>query len=190
MADSVPFVSTHTLVVPSDPADRPLRVRRAMRVLLLDEADRLLLFRDSDLGIDPVPHWWITPGGGVDPGETDEEAVVREVHEETGLMLEPGDVTVPIAVREVIHGYSDVVVRQDEAFWLIRCRSFGVDTSRHTREERLTMTAHRWFRRDELSGWAEPIWPHDLARLWDAAVGGTEPLPIDLGRVEESTVPA
>ena len=63
-------------VVPA-PEDRPRFDRRAVRVLVLDEDDRMLLFKDSDLGLDPVAHWWVTPGGGVDPGESDLEAAVR-----------------------------------------------------------------------------------------------------------------
>lgn len=31
---------------------------------------------------------WVLPGGGIDPGETPEEAVVREVREETGYVVQ------------------------------------------------------------------------------------------------------
>ena len=34
--------------------------------------------------------WWNLPGGAVDPGETVDEAMRREVHEETGLEVEVG----------------------------------------------------------------------------------------------------
>ena len=53
------------------PEARPQRVRRTARVLLVDDRDRLLLFRDTDPGLDDA-HWWITPGGGIDPGESDD----------------------------------------------------------------------------------------------------------------------
>src|SRR5699024_7998792 len=42
--------------------------RTAARVLLFDEADRLLLVRGHDAD-DPGRSWWFTIGGGIDPGE-------------------------------------------------------------------------------------------------------------------------
>jgi 8-oxo-dGTP pyrophosphatase MutT (NUDIX family) len=162
-----------------------------MRVLLIDDLDRILLFRDRDLGLDPVPHWWITPGGGVDPGENDRAAAVREIAEETGLVIGESDLTGPLATRSVVHGYSDVVTTQAEVFWLVRCSAFEVSTEGHTELERLTMTEHRWWSRAELEATTQEVWPRDLLTLWSAAeVERGDPSPLDLGTVEESTVPA
>lgn len=161
-----------------------------MRVLLVDTDDRLLLFHDSDPGILPLPTFWITPGGGVDPGESDLQAAVREVAEETGLVIAEGDLVGPLAERVVVHGYSDVVTTQDEQFWFVRCEPFDVSTAGHTEDELLTMTAHHWWTRDELEETAEDIWPRDLLRIWDQAGPGdtVTTAPLALGEVEESTV--
>ena len=39
-------------------------------------------------GKEPLKGFWGLPGGGVELGETVEEALVREVHEETGLRIQ------------------------------------------------------------------------------------------------------
>ena len=43
--------------------------RRAARVLLVDAADRVLLFAGSDPLRPGDGSWWFTPGGGLDDGE-------------------------------------------------------------------------------------------------------------------------
>ena len=40
-------------------------------------------------GTEPLKGQWSIPGGLIDVGETLREAVIREVHEETGLTVEP-----------------------------------------------------------------------------------------------------
>jgi ADP-ribose pyrophosphatase YjhB (NUDIX family) len=54
--------------------------------LVHDAAGRLLLIRR---GHAPSAGLWSVPGGRVEPGETEEQAVVRELAEETGLAVRP-----------------------------------------------------------------------------------------------------
>ena len=69
--------------------------RRAARVLLVDAAGRALLLHGGD-PVRPEQRWWFTPGGGLQAGETPAEGAARELLEETGLRVEPGDLGEPI----------------------------------------------------------------------------------------------
>lgn len=53
--------------------------------LLTDDAGRVLLARGSDSSA--FPGVWSLPGGGVEQGEDPQDAVVRELYEETGLTV-------------------------------------------------------------------------------------------------------
>src|SRR5580693_8899795 len=55
--------------------------------VLKDDQGRLLLIKR---GHDPGAGLWSIPGGRIEPGETDAEALVREMREETGLAVQAG----------------------------------------------------------------------------------------------------
>lgn len=167
------------------PAERPHKLRHAVRVIVL-AADEVLLFADSDPGL-PEFAWWVTPGGGIDPGESEREAAVRELWEETGLQTTTEALRGPVASRFVVHGYSDEVLEQHETFWLLDVDRFDVDISGHTPEEQVTLTGHRWWPLDELRATDAWIWPAELLEM--VRVGRAGAAPLELGRVtSESTV--
>jgi ADP-ribose pyrophosphatase YjhB (NUDIX family) len=72
-----------------------------VRVLLLDE-DRVVLVRHHYDG------GWYLPGGGVRPGETPEQAIRREAHEELGVTL--GELTLFGVYSNFAEGKSDHII--------------------------------------------------------------------------------
>jgi 8-oxo-dGTP diphosphatase len=56
--------------------------------VIKDRGNRLLLIKR---GHEPGAGLWSLPGGRIEPGETDQEAVAREILEETGLRVECRD---------------------------------------------------------------------------------------------------
>jgi 8-oxo-dGTP pyrophosphatase MutT (NUDIX family) len=180
-----PFRSRTFRPVPAEL--RPRRHRRAARVVVLCE-QAVLMLADTDPGI-PGSRWWVTPGGGIDPGETSAQAAVREVAEETGLMIAVADLVGPVAVREVVHGFSDQVLSQQETFFVLRLEQRFTPTSDgFTADERITLAGWSWLRLADLADQPHPVWPGNLIELVELAEVPHR-WPLDLGVIEESTLP-
>ncbi len=171
---------------PMPPHLRPRKVRRGVRVVVTD-GEHVLLFADTDPGV-PGSRWWTTPGGGMDPGETEEQTAVRELREETGLEVAASALIGPVLRRVAAHGYSDQICEQSECFYVVRTPRFELDTSGHTVEEQVTLDGHAWVPISELDALPEPVWPAELAQIV-ATIDEPRAWLGNLGRIEESTVP-
>jgi 8-oxo-dGTP diphosphatase len=56
--------------------------------LALVDGDKKVLVTRRNIKMKIFPHAWVLPGGHVDPGETLENAAIRELFEETGVLIE------------------------------------------------------------------------------------------------------
>ncbi len=137
--------------------------RPAARILLLDGAGRILLFR---FVADDRPPFWGTPGGAVDPGETHAQAARRELLEECGIAADCG----PEVARRLVEFLTleRVPVTADERYYLVRAESPEIATHGHTALERRVMHEWRWFTRTEIASWPETIYPEDLLAMLDS----------------------
>jgi 8-oxo-dGTP pyrophosphatase MutT (NUDIX family) len=150
----------------------PLRVRRAARLLVIDEQQRLLLMHDSDVGFPGRPSFWITPGGGIDGDETPREAAVRELFEETGLVVTEDQLAGPVWHRTLVrHTFSDHRSEQEEHFFVLTTTTFTPTAGGLTDEEQATMMGARWWTCSELAETTEDIWPIDLPDLLPGVLG-------------------
>jgi 8-oxo-dGTP pyrophosphatase MutT (NUDIX family) len=135
--------------------------RRGARVLVVDRDAHVLLLRGVDPARPADAPWWFTPGGGVDPGETDAEAARRELREETGFRA--GDLGEPVWRRVVDFDFIGRRYRQSEVFFLLEVDRFAVDTAGHSAIERAAVVGHRWWALAELAETSDTVYPSTLA---------------------------
>lgn len=151
-------------------------LRVSARVLLIDEQDRVLLFRYAD----NHRYYWCPVGGGVEPGESVEEAARREVVEETGFLAPVA--LVPVGRRRLVAPLFEQLTDIREHWFFARVAHGDVDRSGWTPLEHETISAYRWWTLADLVTATERMIPRDLDRVVkDLLLDGPPPTPLVLG---------
>ena len=138
------------------------RQRAAVRVLLINDQNAVLLFRGFDPAQPQAGHYWFTPGGGVDQGESAAEAAARELREETGLALAADQLGEPVHHDVAHYSFGGVTYRQEQDFFLVRMPKWQVDTSGFDEVELASVEGYRWWSVAELAVAPEAYYPEDL----------------------------
>ncbi|PFG19606.1 NUDIX hydrolase [Serinibacter salmoneus] len=142
-----------------------LRERRAARVIVLDERGRVLLVRGHD-DDQPDRTWWFTVGGGIEPGESEREAAVRELAEETGLRLDAEHLIGPVLTRSAVFDFFSEHCRQHEAIFLARVPgTAALSVSGWTALEREVVDELAWWEPGDLREASVEVFPAGLADL-------------------------
>lgn len=147
--------------------------RTAGRVILLDPDGRALLFQGFDPQ-QPDQPWWFTPGGGLEPGETSQEAAARELQEETGLEVRPQDLGETVFRNYVEFFYDGRLLRQHNHFFALRTESFEISTAGFDAMEQRTHITHRWWSLEALRTTEETFFPEELPELLYAGLRPSE----------------
>jgi 8-oxo-dGTP pyrophosphatase MutT (NUDIX family) len=162
--------------------------RRAARVLLLDAAGRLLLMRGFDPA-DPGPRFWFTVGGGLEPGESPAAGAVRELHEETGLLLPESALVGPLHADETAFAFDRWWIEQTNDFYAARVESLIAAPAALEASEVASVDRWEWWTLDQLRAQVqgrpndgpgspgETVYPADLPDLLEAALAATSTTP-------------
>jgi 8-oxo-dGTP pyrophosphatase MutT (NUDIX family) len=148
-------------VAASGAVDDPIP-RTAARVLLIDAADRILLLR----GFDPArPGWlyWMTIGGGLDPGETSAEAAARELYEETGLSSTAESLGPARWHQRIDFPFDGLWYRQEQDFFVLRVDGWEISGEVRAALLHEHVDDSRWWSVAELVDTSQRYYPDELA---------------------------
>lgn len=149
-----------------------------VRVFVLDERQRVLLvqMRDPRTG----DRYWVTPGGGIEDGESAEEAAVREVLEETA---------VHVTIDRLLYMVDSVEPEQEQLVYTFHFLAHPVTGAsavlghdpEYAPDQQLLRDA-RFFSREELAG-LRRVYPTVLqGDFWDRlSCGGADPYRVRTG---------
>lgn len=135
-------------------------LRPTARVLLVDAAGRLLLLRCLD---EQSRAFWIPVGGGVEHGESVIEAAVRELEEETGLVV--SEMGPQIGRRRHVVAWDGVLYDCRENWFWLRIEHWDVDDSGLGEQERVDITEYRWWSAADLRDSPDRLVPANLAEV-------------------------
>jgi 8-oxo-dGTP pyrophosphatase MutT (NUDIX family) len=147
-----------------------MTIIESARALLVDPQDRVLLMKFASQS---NRTFWLTPGGSLHPGETFEDALRREIREETGITLAHAGHWVWTSPKRIVRDGRpvDTLAR----VYIQRVPNFVAAPTALTPEERGTFREFRWWSIDEIEGSREMFVPRTLAVLLSALI--SEPWP-------------
>ena len=134
--------------------------RHAIRAILLTPQSEVLLMRIHPPDNDEC-FWWITPGGGLEAGETTEDGLRRELQEELGL--DEYEIGPLVWRRQHTFDWAEDRIHQYEEYYIVCVEHFEPKMTDPIEEK--VLDQFRWWPTAKLAEADERLTPLSLAEI-------------------------
>ncbi len=147
-----------------------MTTRNQARGFVLNDAGQVVLVKYEDTEpVNPaepdILKYWVLPGGGIEPGESYEQTVAREVLEETGVEVTDVGRRIYVLEKELI--YAGSLHRMHAEYYLARCTGQPAASNCDPDEGIVDV---RWWNIDQIRTSDEIFLPKGFLDLFESAL--------------------
>jgi 8-oxo-dGTP diphosphatase len=150
-----------------------MNIRKSARAILINNENKILLFKFIFKEMQEEKVIWVTPGGGVEPGEDFEATLKRELFEEIGLNCK--SIGPWIWTKEVLFKGKERDFISHERYYLIKINNVDISFENMTLNEVTTLRGFKWWDVNELLSSKEEFFTSQIGKLFSEIIEGNIP---------------
>lgn len=144
--------------------ENKLKVRKSSRVIVLNKKNEIFLFQYMFDYLAESHTIWITPGGGLEEGESFEDALKRELFEELGVQVM--EECPEVYYRNPLYTMNNgEVIKSVERFFLVSLEDEQFSYANWTESEKNRMLAGKWWSVEEIQQSKDEFFTTDIIQI-------------------------
>ncbi|MCS4486917.1 NUDIX domain-containing protein [Staphylococcus americanisciuri] len=127
-----------------------MRVRESSRAFIINEKDEVLLQQFIFREVIDEKILWVTPGGGIEIGESSEEALKREIYEELGIVIIPDNTDIKLELDVKINGKNETFISRETYYKIFLNSDTPINIELMSQNEKSSFKSWKWFNKNEI----------------------------------------